>query len=57
MSRCYEGHSLLERALEDAEPFNPWLQYEARKRALAAEPLTASEYEARILEIAEEVGV
>lgn len=56
MSRCFEGHSRLERALEDAEPFNPWQLYEARKRALP-EDLSAREYEARILAIAEELGV
>lgn len=34
-----------------------WLSYEAAKRALEAEPLSAAEYEAKLRELVEELGI
>lgn len=38
-------------------PRDRWLAYETDKRALEAEPLSAAEYERKLRELAERLGV
>lgn len=44
------------REREAAEP-NPWLEYERRKADIAREAKSPQEYEQRLAELAEELGV